>query len=470
MKRHLRSGCAAAVLGCWMIWGGGETLGQPGAPEPPALPAAVEETAQPAPAAEAATPMTLDMCLSLGMQHQPAIDAAQASLNAALTGQRSLNRLIIPRLFARDLDIRKQQACQGVQIASAGLSQAEWETRYSITRNFFTVQFVRSQEKVVSEALADLTKGYDRANKLFKSGDPDVKITAVDLDGIKTQIGLVKAKKAQVDNGLLKAEAALREAMGVDYNFPLNVAKVDLPPAVYEVKSYKVKKDDKGKNVKEEVIEYRVLYPLESQREGLIASAIAGRPEMTQAQLFSVLTDLETAAQHRVRGWQGKTFAMGADIHAKPIPTGIFNNEYRPGAPGPEMPPMIIGRVHDRVQRAADFHQRALAVVDKTTNLVTLDVEAQYLKWREAAEEVRDLSDILDVASKLPDRVYNLNPKDYTSQALINANMTAAMVKSQLNDAKHMHALALAGLERATAGAFHIFPIPEAPLPTPKKQ
>src|SRR5207248_223882 len=110
-----------------------------------------------------------------------------------------------------------------------------------------------------------------------------------------------------------------------------------LPPAVYEVKSFKVEKDDKGKMVKKEVIEYRVLYPLESRRDDLIASALASRPEVAQANSASVITDLETAAQRRIHGWQGRTFAIGADIHAKPIPTGLFNNEYRPGAIGIEM-------------------------------------------------------------------------------------------------------------------------------------
>ena len=121
---------------------------------------------------------------------------------------------------------------------------------------------------------------------------------------------------------------------------------------------------------------------------------------------------------------------------------------------GIEMPPMLVGRMHDREQRAADYHQRAIAVVEKATNLIALDVEAQFLKWQEAAAEIKEFSEILPIATALPDKVQKLQPKDFTGPALVQANTTAVMVRTQLNDALHIHALALVGLERATAGAF----------------
>ena len=41
--------------------------------------------------------------------------------------------------------------------------------------------------------------------------------------------------------------------------------------------------------------------------------------------------------------------------------------------------------------------------------------------------------------------------------------MIAIQVRTQLNDEMHIHALALAGLERATAGGFRIYPVPATP-------
>ena len=54
----------------------------------------------------------------------------------------------------------------------------------------------------------------------------------------------------------------------------------------------------------------------------------------------------------------------------------------------------------------------------------------------------------------------NKTPGELTSGAIIQASTTAIYVRTQLNEAKHIHALALVGLERATAGAFSIYPIP----------
>jgi hypothetical protein len=39
----------------------------------------------------------------------------------------------------------------------------------------------------------------------------------------------------------------------------------------------------------------------------------------------------------------------------------------------------------------------------------------------------------------------------------------AINVRTSLNDQMHLHALSLAGLERATAGAFRIYPVPTPP-------
>jgi len=389
--------------------------------------------------------MTLDQCLELGFRHQPAIDAARASLNAAITGQNSLNRLLIPRLFTPDYRIRKEQACHGVTIAGAGLTQAEWETRYSITRNFYTVQYIRAQERVVTDVLNNLDIGLKRAKKLYESGDPDVRITKIDLETIQIQFGIVKGKLSQVKNGNQKAFAALREAMGLGHDYPLEIAAVDLPKA-YEVT--KVKTKDGEENV------YNPVFNLSERKSELITSALANRPELAQAATANRITSLEVQAQLKKRGWRHMTFAMASDIHAKQIPQGIFNNEYRPGAIGLEMPPMLVGRMNDRAQRASDYDQRANAVVEKTTNLVTLDVEAQFLKWQEAAEEIKEFMEILPIAVALPDKVQKLQPKDFTGPALVQANVTSVMVRTQLNDALHMHALALVGLERATAGAF----------------
>jgi hypothetical protein len=139
------------------------------------------------------------------------------------------------------------------------------------------------------------------------------------------------------------------------------------------------------------------------------------------------------------------------------------NGNYSPGATAPEMPNLIVGRKNDRVARAWDFAARSASVVAKTSNLISLDVEVQFLNWQESAEDIEELSRIVDLASSLPKKVQDLDPIDFTGSAVIQANIQAITVRAQLNEAKHNHALALAGLERATAGGFHVYPVPEPP-------
>ncbi|MSU79783.1 MAG: TolC family protein [Gemmataceae bacterium] len=423
-------------------------------PTTPTTATAAEETAPPVSPAVSPGPMSLEACLKLGNRHQPAIDAARASLSAANSGKRGLDRLFIPRLFTPDLGIRKQQASEGITIAEAGLIQAEWETRYSITRNFFTVQYIRAQQEVINDVLSNLEKGTERAKKIFGDGDPDGKITRVDLDFLDVQLGLVEKNKAQIDNGMLKALAALREAMGLSHNYPLEIGAIGLPPAVRE--EIQMEKDKKGKDVKK--ITFHRVYKI--NREDLILAALSNRGEMIQASAANRVVNLEISAQNRALGWRVNTFGSGSDVHAKPIPQGIFNNDYRPGAIGLEIAPTVVGRKAERVQHVTDFAARSSAVVDKTTNLISLDVEAMYLKWQEAVSQVESLTRVVDKAISLPKRVQELNPREFTSTAIIQANTVAIMVRTQLNDALHTHALALAGLERATAGAFHIYPVP----------
>jgi hypothetical protein len=403
--------------------------------QPVSAPAPTEAAAPAAPA----TAFSLDDCLRLGEQNQPALAAAHSSLAAAHTASGSLNRMILPRLITPDLKIRKQQACLGISAAEGRLVQTEWDNRYAITRNFFTIQYVRMQADVIDDVLASMTRSRKRAKQLYDSGNADVKITKIDLEQLDVQFALVKTKKSQIDNGMLKAFAALREAMGVGCDFEINVVNTGLPPTVYSF-----------------------------NKNELIASALANRGEMTAVGAVNSVVELEVCAQNRIRGWKGLTFAFGSDLHAVPIPLGTSNGEYRPSAEGFEMPVGVVGRKADRVQRVQDLLGRANAVVAKTHNLVALDVEIMYLKWKEAVEDIGELQGIVKIAQDLPVRVQDLLPKDYTSSAIIQSNTTSIMTRTQLNEAIYMHALALAGLERATAGGFSIYPVPAPKAAAPK--
>ncbi len=375
-------------------------------------------------------PLTLTDCVGVGLDNQPAIAAAQASLRAAQTGGVD-NLSFLAVLLSPDLPIRKNQAALGVDIAAAAVDLAEWETRYAITRNYFSVIYAHEQTKVVNDVLENLRSNRKQAEDFVKLGippDPKKKqkdVTQNDVDNLTIYIELYEAKKIEAVEGMRKAGAALREAMGVDCHFDLNLLEEPLPDPV------------SGIDCKE-----------------VIAMALDRRGEMMQATLAEQVTSLEVQAQRRLFfKIQTKTFAAGADVHSRPIPQGIANHEYRPYAIGLEMPVFMIGKRLDRVDRTAELNARAGAVVEKTTNLVWLDAEAAFSKWQEAVGRIGHLAKARPLAKKVADlEAKRFNDKAVAVDDLIRSRTLEEQLRAQYNEALYQHALALAGLERVTAG------------------
>ncbi|MCI0379882.1 MAG: TolC family protein [Gemmataceae bacterium] len=379
--------------------------------------------------------LTLPELINLGLEKQPALAAARASLAGAHSGQAGVSNMpLFARLFAPDLPVRRQQAHLGVTIAAAALEQAEWETRYAVVRNYYSILYAREQLKVIKSALGKLERAKADAQRLLDKGVPDFKITKIDVQMMAAAIELVKAKEAEARTGILKATAALREALGVGLDYPLDVVEASLPEPI------------KGPN-----------------KEDLIGQALANRGEMTQVSTAQQVTQLEIAAQSRMLfSPQGRTFAAASDIHVQPIPQGVANGEYRPGAIGLEMPANLVGRRSYRVQRASHYNERALAVVDKAHNLITLEVEANYLKWLEADEKVRNLKKVLPMTIQIAEDVTKrFDTGHVTGEELLRARTLEDQVRATYNEALYQHALALAALERVTAGGFRITALKE---------
>ncbi len=369
----------------------------------------------------AARELGLEDCLHLGLAHQPALAAAQASLDSAIIGRRSLDRLgKLAEWLRKDLPIRRQQADLGIVITTAGLEQAYWETRYAVARNFFSVQFARMQNKVAEQALTRLELVRD-ALKPEDGVKPGLEYKKVNIN-----YELVRARKLEASTGIHKATAALREAMGVAEDYPLEIAEAPLPGPVANL-----------------------------HRDELVALALARRPELVQVVNAHQLTCLEIAAQERLKGLRALTFAAGADVHARPIPTGIFNDIYRPGAVGLEMPTQLVGQRPDRLDRATALHERSNAVIDKTRNLVVLEVDIAFAKWQEASEKMKILANTPKAAEEVVDLTKEkMQRGKATTEEFMFTNVWEMQAKMQYNEAVYNHALALASLERVTAGGF----------------
>lgn len=377
-------------------------------------------------AAPVARALTLAECLSLAQERQPTIAAARASLAAAEEGSRSLQETRIPSAIIHDLPYRRKQACLGAQIAAARVTQAELETRYAVTRTYYTVIYARQQERVARQVVDHLKATQDIARRVLKSG-ASRDVTTSTVDRVTVYLGLAETRQVQAAEGINQALAALKEAIGLGPECPLQVPDEPLPESAAQ-----------------------------PQRAAIIALAQASRPELVQATDVAEVIALEIDAQGTSIRHRVNTFAIAADLHAHPIPQGISNTEYRPGAIGPEMPPELVGSRTVRMELARAYSARAAAVVDKTRNLIGLEADHTFRQWEEATRKLAPTRNAATTGAKLAEDMR----RDFEGQQkvkaedLVNAEVLAAQAQAQFNETLYQQILALAALERVTAEGF----------------
>ena len=369
--------------------------------------------------------LTLFDCYQLARDHQPTLQAAEISLSSSQQGLAS-----IPKgRFSKEIPIRRSQATLGVSASEAALKQAQWETHHAVTWCFYSIIHARNQQVLLEEVVDALKEAHLNAEHLVKN-DPKTKLTTTDVDTIKIHLAKYEAKLLEAVTGAEKAKAALREAMGVKRDFVFDLSKSEMLPGLVD----------------------------KVDLEAILELALQRRPEIQQARLALGITDLEVAAQAAKKiKKRVMTFAMGADIHSRAVPQGVINGDYRPGAIGLDVPPMLFGKRDSRVARAQDIHDRTAFVVEKAENLVMLEVEVYYLKWKQASGQIKTLEGSLKLASK----VAETQAQRFTQQVIggeeyVRAQALRDQTQAEYNDALYQHALALAGLQRSTAGGFQL--------------
>lgn len=396
------------------------------------LPGSVGRTAEvpaalPAASGQASVPVyDLNQCLHLAQQ-QPRLVAARASLSAAEVQWRALENLpAIPLMpGGRELPIRRKQAALGVEIARAELARAEHDVAYFVTRSYFTVVYATMQKRVTAGITRELTSSYEDVKRSVEAGDK--KLTTNDVQLVASYQGLAQARDAEAEMGIQRALAALQEAVGADMAPCFTVADSELS--------------------------YRAV-PIDCAE--VVALALARRGEIAQADLAVEVHRLEVDAQGKICSATAKTFAAGADIHARVIPPDLHNGEYRPGALAPEMPAFLVGRKCERQQRARDYADRAAAVADKTRNLIVLETKDTYFRWVEASRRIPPTRQASEEATKLAGNSWEewrARRKMELGEAVKN-EVLAAQAKSQHNEALFRYVIGLAALERATGGGF----------------
>jgi outer membrane protein TolC len=361
----------------------------------------------------------------LALQKQPAVAARRAALASAEDALHGLEALAFPATLVRELPIRKKQAELGVSAAAANLDQAERETIYAVTRTYFTVQYAREQERVARGVVARLKATNETAARMLKEGARD--ISDADVNRSTVYLNLAETKRIQATQGIKRALAALREAIGLE-----RCTEVQTP---------------------DEPLPHPDVKPCLNL---LIDAALLRRGEIIQGSIFATVSALEVDAQRGNTHQRVDTFASGADIHSQVVPAGEHNHDYRPAALAPNMPVMLVGPQCERVARASDLSAHADAALEKTRNLIVLETEDAFLRWEEASQKAQKANHATMTGKQLADGL----AKDFTAglkvkvEEVINAHVLASQAQSQYNEFLYDEILALVDLERITAGAF----------------
>jgi outer membrane protein TolC len=313
-----------------------------------------------------------------------------------------------------------------------------------VTRNYWSVVYAQAQKQLADEVLRKESTGDDRfvslpqlqeLGKLTRDGlEGDRKKEAPPWawrDQVNGLIGFAESRRVEAARGRERALAALREAVGLSESCPLALPEgLELP---------------------------EVALPLELDQ--VIALALARRGEIVQAEAGVEVTALEAHAQSLSFFPRAETFAAGSDIHAEQPPQGLADGEYRPGAIGLEMPGAMVGKRSTRVDQANELNGRAASVLEKTKNLIRLEVEDAFLRWREATERQEKLKGAekeARQAARAATEEFLARPKDAkittTFNDLLAVRERYLHIRLQLNQARYLQLLALADLERATAG------------------
>ena len=148
------------------------------------------------------------------------------------------------------------------------------------------------------------------------------------------------------------------------------------------------------------------------------------------------------------------TAAQGADLHARPMPYAFkgVDDPYRPDVIGTSLPLTLVGDRATRVERAQLLGMRAEAVLDKAKSLIALEASTGYSTFIEASRQAEQLKPAVKAGADLTALLRPLDPPRATYEQKLRAEFETAQVQALYNEAVFRRLIALANLERITAG------------------
>jgi hypothetical protein len=379
----------------------------------------------------AAAPRVFDMATAraTAVECQPSVIAARASLAGAQLKAEAVDRIKLGALIARDVPVRKKQAALGVSIAAAAVQTAECDARNAATYSYLAVLFAREQTKTAADGKVRLNDLKDLIKTAAEKGRRDV-FKDEQLALVDSFLTLLDGRGEEATQGEQRALAALREALGLGPDCPIDVVGTKLPDVQTKV-----------------------------ERDVIVQLALSRRGEVIQAANAERVFCLEVDAQGRILFSPARTFASGGDIHSTPLGVGQFDPDYRPGPLAPEMSVTLTGSRRSRQEQAGAYHDRAEAVSEKTRNLIGLEAADSYLRWKQFDESAPKLEKaavgLEEYSNDLSKNKFNPDKVGYPGvDDLVNTGLRTTLIRADANLARFRRLTALANLERVTGGGF----------------
>jgi len=253
---------------------------------------------------------------------------------------------------------------------------------------------------------------------------PNKKLDQFTLYALQDVIIRIRKMRDKAILGQKQALNAMKEAMGLDPRTELYPRDTELPL------------------MSGDVTESRV-----------VELALGRRCELIQAASAVDVFRLEVCAQARIKHRQSSpTFAQGSDLHSRIYPASIRNGEYKPGVVPPEMPPVVVGKVEDRVARVTELSFRQDAVYEKAVGLVRLEAINAFLGWQTAVANVEGAKSRYERGKKLVEEARKAAPTKQDPELLVRTEAMAGEAQSEYVEAVFKQIEALIHMERVTAG------------------
>jgi outer membrane protein TolC len=412
--------------GLWLTASGFTAAQPPSLPPPERAPLPV----MPRPV-EVGRRYTLGEAIAIAHQQHPQLGALRASMNAAMIKQRGLGEVkrtasIAAPIIIPDYEYRIQQSDLGIQAAMAEYGQAQHEVTYAVIRCYYTVVYAREQSKVAKDLVDQLEVNLENVKRIVSGKEGGIPGISKNTESeLVLMVGRVRNQLILAETGTDRARAALREAMGLDPTERVDVVDQALP----EIMANQIK------------------------RETVIAHATTRRGEIFLARIGADVTRLEACAQWARRfDIMANTFAAGADIHTRQVPQAEREPDYKPGAIAPEMPTRLLGKRETRAATASLYADRAEEAARQARSMVGLEAEVGFSRWDQARRNVESARPVAKEAREFIARLREAAGGKQTRETLLINEVSANQQIAAFNEALYDQIVALANLERITAG------------------